>query len=355
MSPKKVTLVYSLNNTFVLKDIALLERMGHKVMSIQSPPHKDVFRFTWNRIKEFFLGFFLVVKSEAVWSWFNDYHTFAIFFWAKFLNKQRIIIVGGYDAVSCPKLNYGIFLKENLRQFLARWNYKQANQIWVVHQSLAKGCVNAREQDGTQSGIQNFIPEVALSIREVPTAYDPTFWKKEGEKNEKGILTVANISDERTYLRKGIPLFIKLAERLPEYQFTIVGIQNPSANQRELPKNIKLVGTLDRVALKKQYSQHQFYVQGSKVEGLPNGLCEAMLCECIPIGTNVFGIPEAIGSTGYILDATDNLESLTSFIKAIEDPIFLGKQARKRIKNQYPISRREKAFKNVLNLEKGEK
>lgn len=355
MRPKNITLVYSQRNTFVLKDIALLEQLGYNVLSIQSPPHSDAFRFIWNRIKEFFLGFFVVVRSEAVFSWFNDYHSTAVFLWAKYLNKQSILIVGGYDAVASPKLNYGIFLKENLRQSLARWNYKQANEIWVVHKSLAQGCVKARQQDGTQSGIQHFIPEETLTIREVPTAYNSDFWKKEGHKNKKGIITVANISDERTYQRKGIPLFINLAEALPEYQFTIVGIQKPAKYQRTLPTNISLLGTLDREALKNEYSQHQFYFQGSKIEGLPNVLCEAMLCECIPIGTNVFGIPDAIGTSGHILETTDNLESVISFIKTLEDPILLGRKARKRIKEHYPVSRRETAFKKVLSQVTDEK
>ena len=82
MSQKKVTLVYSLKNTFVLKDIELLEQMGYKVFTIHSPPYSDFVRFSWNRIKEFFLGFFLLAKSKAVFSWFNDYHTAAAFFWA---------------------------------------------------------------------------------------------------------------------------------------------------------------------------------------------------------------------------------------------------------------------------------
>ena len=355
MSQKTITLVYSLKNTFVLKDIALLEQMGYTVVTIQSPPYRDIFRFTWNRIKEFILGFFLVAKSQAVFSWFNDYHAAAVFFWAKCFNKKRILIVGGYDAVSSSKLEYGIFLKNNFRQRLARWNYKHANEIWVVHKSLAEGCPKAKQQDHTLSGIRNFIQGLNTLIREVPTAYNHGFWKMEGKKNRKGIITVANISDQRTYLRKGIPLFIKLAEALPDYQFTIAGIQKPMKYQGELPKNITLYGRLDRNALKKQYSQHQFYFQGSKIEGLPNVLCEAMLCECVPIGANVFGIPDAIGDTGYVFNATEPLESVISFIKSLETPLNFGEKARNRIAEHYPISKRKAVFEEVLSTEAYEK
>ena len=349
MSQKKVTLVYSLKNSFVLKDISLLEDMGHKVVTIHSPPYSDFIRFSWNRIKEFFLGFFLLANSKTVFSWFNDYHTVAAFFWAKKFNKQRILIVGGYDAVSSINLDYGIFLKNNFRQLLARWNYKNANEIWVVHKSLAEGCPKANQQQGTLSGILNFIPELKPTIREVPTAYDYEFWKREGEKNKKGIITVANISDQRTYLRKGIPLFVKLAERLPDYQFTIAGIQKPINYQADFPKNITLFGRLERKELKRQYNNHQFYFQGSMIEGLPNVLCEAMLCECVPIGTNVFGISDAIGNTGNIFDASEHLEPTISFIKSLENPKQLGEKARKRIIAKYPFSKRERVFKEALS------
>ena len=354
MSQKKVTLVYSLKNTFVLKDSLLLKEMGYEVLLMQSAPFSDLARFFWNRIRELILGFYYTIKSEVVFSWFNDYHSTALIFWAKCFNKPRVLIVGGYDAVSSKKLDYGIFLKNKFRKSLARWNYKNASEIWVVHKSLSAGCISAENQDGTQSGILNFMPNLNTPIREVPTAYDDTFWQSEGDKMTNTILTVANIADKRTYERKGIPLFVKLAEALPNYKFTIAGIQAKPREFGSLPKNIRLLGTLDREELKREYSKHQFYFQGSQVEGLPNVLCEAMLCECIPLGNGVFGIPDAIGATGYVFDRTKGLASAIEYVEQIKNRVDLGKKARERIKKQYPISRRAQAFENLLNLTEDE-
>lgn len=351
MGRKKITLVSSLQNTFVVKDKLLLEQLGYKVLSIQSPPHRDFIRFFWNRIRELVLSFRYVSKSEAVYSWFNDYHSTAALFWAKCFKKPSVILVGGYDAVSSKKLGYGIFLKKNLRQRLARWNYTNASEIWVVHKSLSEGCSAAAKQDGTRSGILNFLPDLKTPIREIPTGYDPTFWQKEGTKKSKTILTVANIADSRTYERKGIPLFIALAKALPDYEFTIAGIQTDRSGLDVLPNNIRLLGTLDRNGLKKQYSTHQFYFQGSQVEGLPNVLCEAMLCECIPIGNTVFGIPDAIGSTGHLFEGAKDLDSVLAFLNNLEHKTTsaMGQQARARIQKHVPISRRIQAFENQLN------
>jgi len=40
-------------------------------------------------------------------------------------------------------------------------------------------------------------------------------------------------------------------------------------------------------------------------EGLRNALCEAMLCECIPVGTERNGIPIAIGDAGFYVPYGD--------------------------------------------------
>lgn len=352
MNPKKVLLIFSLKNTFVSKDLRLLTRAGHTVYTLESPPHRDLIRFSWNRLKEIFLGFFYVLRTDLVISWFNDYHSTAVVFWARLMGKPSLIIVGGYDAISSAKLHYGIFLNKNLRRLIARWNYLNATEIWVVHHSLEYGCKSALKQENTLSGIRYFLPQIKTRIFEVPTVYDFDYWKKEHQKKDKTVLTVANISDQRTLLRKGIPLFIQLARDLPDYEFTLAGIQYGVLSASEIPQNIRLLGKCSSEELKKEYSSHQFYFQGSLIEGLPNVLCEAMLCECIPIGNTVFGIPDVIGPTGFLFQGALDVKAVLQFIKTTPSDSDLGVQARKRIIHNYPRSTRKRAFENFLERQK---
>ena len=116
MQAQKVTLACNLKNTFVVKDIKLLESMGYQVLVIYSPAYRDPIRFLLNRVREFFLSLYYLPQSEALFSWFNDYHSSIPLFWARVFKKPATLIVGGYDAVASSKLNYGVFLKKNIRQ-----------------------------------------------------------------------------------------------------------------------------------------------------------------------------------------------------------------------------------------------
>ena len=83
-----------------------------------------------------------------------------------------------------------------------------------------------------------------------------------------------------------------------------------------------------------------------------NVLCEAMLCECIPIGNTVFGIPDVIGPTGFLFQGAQDLKAVLQFIKTTPSDSDLGVLARKRIIHNYPRSTRKRAFENFLERQK---
>ena len=344
MPPKKVIFICNIKNTFIINDINLLEDMGYKVFLIYSPAYKDPFRFLLNRIREFFLCFALIPKADALFSWFNDYHTTIPLAISRIFNKPFITIVGGYDAVANDSLKYGLFLNKNIRRALGVWNFKKTNEIWVVNKSLSEGCSFAKKDSKTISGIKSFIPDLNTPIFEVPTAYDFNFWKKKKTKIPKTVLTVANINDKRTFERKGIPLFLYLAEQLPDFKFTLAGM-NYQFKINSIPRNIKILGKQNGQQPKSLYGVNKYYFQGSKIEGLPNVLCEAMLCECIPLGNKVFGIPYAIGDTGIIFEGFNDIQKVLEFLNNNKKD---GLKARKHIIKKFSKNRRAAQFKRVL-------
>ena len=83
-------------------------------------------------------------------------------------------------------------------------------------------------------------------------------------------------------------------------------------------------------------------------EGLPNAVCEAMCCECIPIGTKVPGIESAIGDTGFFVDFGNVNELVKTIKNAMNLTSDLGKKARDRIKKNFSISKRKEKLNKLL-------
>jgi glycosyltransferase involved in cell wall biosynthesis len=73
-----------------------------------------------------------------------------------------------------------------------------------------------------------------------------------------------------------------------------------------------------------------------------------MLCECIPVGTNVGGIPSAIRDIGLLVPYGD-VEALAEAIqKARSMPHTVGQATRKYIAETFPLTRREESLVRIL-------
>jgi hypothetical protein len=255
-------------------------------------------------------------------------------------------MVGGYDAVSDQEINHGVFSKNNLRQKIVKMNFKLASQIWVVDETLSKGCKNAFLQNKINSGLINWMPKIEKKIKIVPTSYSSSFWKRSLLKLPKTVLTVANFNDSRVLKLKGIPLILKLASELPSFNFRVVGLKSESIIPLDIrPSNVELIKTKNKTELRDYFSESQYYIQASRLEGLPNSLCEAMLCECIPIGNAVFGIPKAIGNTGFLFNGIKDIEQIKLFLKGKHDKT--GIAARQNIIDLFNEEKRVKEFKKI--------
>ena len=139
-----------------------------------------------------------------------------------------------------------------------------------------------------------------------------------------------------------MPLILDLARSATDLNFILVGIDGSGLD--DLPKNVICPGRLKVEELRSWYNRSRFYFQLSIFEGFGVALCEAMLCECVPIGSNVNAIPEIIGDCGFILNERDpiQLEELVRKVMRSENLNALGSEARQRILENYSLSQRQK-------------
>ncbi len=135
------------------------------------------------------------------------------------------------------------------------------------------------------------------------------------EKPQTFVTVGANLGSRFGFELKGIDLIFEVAPLLPECKFYIVG--GSSINHKVVPRNIILLDPIPNTELADFISSKQFYLQLSMSEGFPNALCEAMLCECIPIVSSVGAMPFIVGDNGYIL----NKKSTRELISIIEEAL----------------------------------
>jgi len=104
---------------------------------------------------------------------------------------------------------------------------------------------------------------------------------------------------------------------------------------------------MGRAELLRFYQRARIYCQPSRREGLSNALCEAMLCGCIPVATDVGGTAGAVGDTGFVVPSSDPV-ALADAVDAARSSSKDGAKARERVRALFPKERRERRLKEVV-------
>jgi glycosyltransferase involved in cell wall biosynthesis len=327
-------------SSFVKKDIAILQTNYVVFVSVFKPSKKIYTPLAL--IKQAFQLFFLIWKHNIA-----GFHSFIPLLFAKLIGKKSLIITGGTDCVAFPSISYGNFNKKWLGLF-SKWSFRLASHLSPVHESLMINNYTYQDQDYPQQGVLYFIPDLKTPHTTIFNGYDATVWFKKKEKIPRTFITVsAGISMAFTQKLKGIDLILEIAPFFPEAEFFILGV--PENYQIEcLSSNVKTMPFVPNEQLPEIYSTMSYYLQLSISEGFPNALCEAMLCECVPIVSSVGGMPDIVGDTGFLLRRRDREELKRLIRKALEmEHSGLGIKARKRIEDCFPEQSRKV---NLLTL-----
>ena len=275
-----------------------------------------------------------VTRTNVVYCWFASVYASIATITASVLGKPSFIVVGGVDVAKEEELGYGLWISP-WKSFLSRMAIKRAHRVLVVDESLREEVASRVRYAGT-------------NIEVLPTGFDSQFWTPLGTK-ETSVLTVAAVTTEGRFKIKGLDILFDVARSLPDLRFTVVGVDQVLSTMFVPPGNVFVVPAVSQIDLLRYYQRAKVYCQPSRREGLSNTLCEAMLCGCIPVATDVGGSTRAIGENGIVV-RTGDLSGLASGIRrALGMPDRVGDAARERIASLFPKQRREERLKELLN------
>ena len=345
-------------HSFVKEDLKILGELTNVHEFFFNPKKARIKPFTlfillWNFIQQFFWLLINIRKAKLIYCWFSDYHGFLPALFSKLTGKPLVTVLGGFDCIKMPHLGYGIFCS-SWRKPIGEFVIRNSELLLPVDYTLIESNEIAKNwPDAHPNGLKFNIKNFNTPVRTMPTGYASDVWKSGEADRKKIVSTVAGCSTMQIAYRKGLDLFIESAKLLPDFKFIIVG---PSSSliheiQRkfDVPSNVEILPRQKREDLNAIYTSSSVYTQLSRAEGLPNVLCEAMMCGCIPVGSPVFGIPECIKNTGFVAHHPDPKEIAV----LIENAHSKGseqtrREVRDRIQQEFTLENRRIALQEVL-------
>ncbi len=347
-SKPKILYFYAKRSTFIGRDIDMLLQRFEVIEHHFDVHKKYLLPLAFIRQKLFLLRH----GSDAVATVTHiaGYVSFLPALWTKIFKLPSLVIIAGTDGAKFPAIRYGNFNRAVMGLF-TRLSYQMASHLAPVDESLVDVAYTYDMVGAPRQGYRHFCPKVTTPCTVINYGYEVYEWPLLGkDRPENSFITVvAGIDSEAIFLRKGVDVILEVAKRVPEASFTLVGANPDNPWLQQLSPNVQLHPVTDRSGLVDLLNKHRFYMQLSLMEGFPNALCEAMLCGCIPIGSNVAAIPFIIGQTGYILDQKDP-QALSDLIRrAMVDNSISSTDVRTNVAERFPSSRRLETLTKLLD------
>lgn len=276
-----------------------------------------------------------VLKSDIVYSRSGSWPAYDAVYLSNLLGKKSVVVIGGREVYG--KKEYGL-LNEPKNEKMVQYILEKSDKVLVVDDSLRQQAVNILGAGGD-------------NIVTVPNGFDSGRFVPKGKKDDmvlSAAMTSAGGQEYNKVRLKGLDTFVRAAAHLPGVRFTVVGVGGKDLRELKsyAPDNLEFVEVLPQDELISYYQRAKVYCQLSIREGHPNSLCEAMLCGCVPVGTDIPGIRNVIGGTGYIVPYGDAKATADAISRALKSGD--GLRARGSIKDRFPLEKREKALADIV-------
>lgn len=239
--------------------------------------------------------------------------------------------MGGYEVVNEPEINYGL-MRSIFTSWIPKCSIKYSNLVICVSNYSKKELMKYIKRN-----------DILLIYNAIDT---DKFRPSVETRKENIVLTVGNLY-KSTFKLKGLQTFFDAAKNLPEAQFILIGdIDDRFKKMLKIPDNVLLTGRLKNHHLLPFFQKAKVYCQLSCLESFGVALAEAMSCGCVPVVTNRGALPEVAGTVGYYVPYGDALATVEAIRGAlISDE---GKNARKRIMENFSITDREKDLSKII-------
>lgn len=282
---------------------------------------------------------------------FSGYHALL----PALLCDRTFIILAGSDCASIPTIGYGNHARR-LLGWATRSAVKWATRALPVHESLMRRSQTYSDSVPKEQGLLAFAPRLRTPWTAVPYGFDAAFWTPGDtpDRDPRSFISVPGPADptNRSHRLKGVDLLLSIAERLPSAHFIVVGLDNASAYSTA-PSNITFLGRVDAGTLRGLYRSASFHLQLSLSEGMPNALCEAMLCGCIPLVSDVSSMPDIVEGCGTVLkhdDAELGAQACSALLGLdARQRAERSHASRERVRQRYSMDRRLDALSRLLD------
>nr|WP_168216205.1 glycosyltransferase family 4 protein [Halorussus halobius] len=311
---------------YVRKDVRLLEK-DFRVTHVEVDYNRQL-RTLAKDVKGFSRMILEIARADVVYHWFANLHAYVGLRVAEVVGTPTVVTVGGFEVAHVPQFEYGGLLDSTDARRI-RYVLEHADTVLTV-------------DDGLKRDAQRNLGVSGDHIRTVPTGYDPERFTPEPASERRLVLTVAAESKWNRARLKGLDTFVSAASGFDDTEFVVVGVSGDAYERlaADAPPNVTLVKPVPQDELVSWYQRAQVYCQLSFREGLPNSLCEAMLCGCTPVGADVQGIRTAIGDAGFLVPFGD-VEATREAIERAFQTNGRADVARNSIANRFHWKRRK--------------